>query len=178
MMIPTPLTTFTRTILRINHSGIVNQPHPAWLWAVCAGGLLVLPGFAAAALATGNTVLLKPSRHAAVTAAHLMDVVTTSHIPDGVVNFLPGSGDDIGRDFAGHPDIDMVAFAGSQAIGMQVHEHSAIADDRRPRLGRLIAGLGAAGLLTIGWMPVGWVGSWHVPAPGCVSTTATRSKSR
>ena len=48
MIIPTPLTTFTRTILRINHSGIVNQPHSAWLLALCAGGLVALPGFAAA----------------------------------------------------------------------------------------------------------------------------------
>ncbi|MCM3544309.1 alpha-ketoglutaric semialdehyde dehydrogenase GucD [Priestia megaterium] len=74
----------------------------------------------APALIYGNTVILKPAREAAVTAAKVMECFEEAGFPSGVVNMVTGSGSVIGQGIIDHPDINGITFTGSDAVGKQV----------------------------------------------------------
>ena len=74
----------------------------------------------AAALAAGCTVVLKPSEVAPLTAFVLADEVAAAGLPPGVVNVVSGLGPDVGERLVTHPDVDMVSFTGSTAVGRRV----------------------------------------------------------
>jgi phenylacetaldehyde dehydrogenase len=69
------------------------------------------------ALATGNTVVLKPAEQTPLTALRLAELIAEAGVPDGVVNVVPGFGETAGAALAAHPDVDKVAFTGSTAVG-------------------------------------------------------------
>ncbi|MDP2683188.1 MAG: aldehyde dehydrogenase family protein [Deltaproteobacteria bacterium] len=69
------------------------------------------------ALVTGNTVVFKPSSYTPVCAAKLVEVIAEAGIPDGVLNLVHGTGEEIGECVATHPEIDGVSFTGSTAVG-------------------------------------------------------------
>ena len=71
------------------------------------------------ALATGNSVILKPSEKSPLTALHVARLAAEAGIPEGVFNVLPGFGD-AGAALALHGDVDCVAFTGSTAVGKKV----------------------------------------------------------
>lgn len=77
------------------------------------------------ALATGCTVVLKPSEVAPLAAYLFMDVLHTAGVPAGVVNMVSGLGPVVGEAIAAHPDIDMVSFTGSTRAGTRVSELAA-----------------------------------------------------
>jgi aldehyde dehydrogenase (NAD+) len=74
-----------------------------------------------AALACGNTVVLKPAEQTPLTALRLAEIMTEAGLPDGVVNVLPGFGD-VGAAIAAHDDVDKVAFTGSTEVGKLIVE--------------------------------------------------------
>jgi RHH-type proline utilization regulon transcriptional repressor/proline dehydrogenase/delta 1-pyrroline-5-carboxylate dehydrogenase len=82
--------------------------------------LAILSGMASAALAAGNTVVIKPSRQASVVAAKLVELLCDIGLPPGVVNFLPGPGATVGRFLVEHTDVNIVAFTGSYGVGSGV----------------------------------------------------------
>jgi len=104
--------------------------------------LAILTGMTLAAIVTGNTVIMKPAEQSSVVAAKLMEIVRNCGIPAGVVNFLPGIGEDIGPVLTRHPDVDLVAFTGSQAVGLEINHAAAetLAGQRNVR--RVIAEMG------------------------------------
>ena len=69
------------------------------------------------ALATGNTVVLKPAEQTPLTALRLGELIQEAGIPDGVVNIVPGYGETAGAALAAHPDVDKIAFTGSTEVG-------------------------------------------------------------
>jgi len=71
-------------------------------------------------LATGCTLVLKPSELTPLTALKMCDLIKEAGIPDGVVNVIPGYGHDAGAALASHPDVNKVAFTGSTAVGKKV----------------------------------------------------------
>jgi gamma-glutamyl-gamma-aminobutyraldehyde dehydrogenase len=71
----------------------------------------------APALATGNSVLLKPSEKSPLSALRLAELVAEAGIPEGVFNVLPGFGPGCGEAMAMHMDIDGLVFTGSTAVG-------------------------------------------------------------
>ena len=77
------------------------------------------------AIATGNTVVLKPSSHTPITALLLGEIILEAGFPAGVVNIVPGPGDITGNAILAHPDINMVSFTGSVEVGRKVIESSA-----------------------------------------------------
>ena len=79
-------------------------------------------GKVAPALATGCTVVLKPSEVAPLSAYLLMEVLEEAGVPPGVVNLVSGVGPVVGEAIAAHPDVDMVTFTGSTAAGRRVGE--------------------------------------------------------
>jgi len=69
------------------------------------------------ALASGNSVVLKPAEQASLTALRLGELASEAGLPDGVLNVVPGMGETAGRALGLHPDVDMVAFTGSTEVG-------------------------------------------------------------
>jgi phenylacetaldehyde dehydrogenase len=69
------------------------------------------------ALATGNTVVLKPAEQTPLTALRLGELFEEAGFPDGVVNIIPGYGETAGAALAAHPGVDKVAFTGSTEVG-------------------------------------------------------------
>jgi 1-pyrroline-5-carboxylate dehydrogenase len=84
-----------------------------------------MAGMTAASIVTGNTVILKPSSDAPTIAAKFMEVLEEAGLPDGVVNFCPGSGATFGNDLIEHPRTRFIAFTGSRSVGLEIHERAA-----------------------------------------------------
>src|SRR5271167_1237676 len=82
----------------------------------------IMAGMTAAALVTGNSVILKPSVDAPTIAAKFMALLEEVGLPDGVVNFCPGEGPEFGSEVVAHPKTRFVAFTGSKAVGLEIHE--------------------------------------------------------
>ncbi|EHK88272.1 aldehyde dehydrogenase (acceptor) [Saccharomonospora azurea SZMC 14600] len=81
--------------------------------------LLMLAWKVAPALATGNTVVLKPAETTPLTALVFAEICQQADLPPGVVNIVPGAGD-IGAAVVEHPDVDKVAFTGSTEVGKHI----------------------------------------------------------
>ncbi|MFI7118411.1 aldehyde dehydrogenase family protein [Amycolatopsis sp. NPDC049868] len=86
--------------------------------------LLMLAWKIAPALATGNTVVLKPAETTPLTALVFAEICQQAELPPGVVNILPGAGD-IGAALVGHGDVDKVAFTGSTEVGKAIQRQIA-----------------------------------------------------
>src|ERR1700689_4697058 len=69
------------------------------------------------ALATGNTVVMKPAEQTPLTALRVGELIVEAGFPEGVVNILPGFGETAGAAIANHMDVDKVAFTGSTEVG-------------------------------------------------------------
>ena len=104
--------------------------------------MAILAGMTVAAMVTGNTVIMKPAEQSSVVAAKLMEIIRNASVPDGVVNFLPGIGEDIGPILVSHPDVDLVAFTGSQNVGLEINRAAADTDKRQQNVRRVIAEMG------------------------------------
>jgi 1-pyrroline-5-carboxylate dehydrogenase len=85
----------------------------------------IMAGMTAASIVTGNTVILKPSVDAPTIAAIFMELLEEVGLPDGVVNLCPGEGPDFGSAVVAHPQTRFVAFTGSKAVGLEIHERAA-----------------------------------------------------
>ncbi|MDB5749256.1 MAG: aldehyde dehydrogenase [Massilia sp.] len=72
------------------------------------------------ALAAGNSLVLKPSEKAPLTALRLAELALEAGVPPGVFNVVPGFGDEAGRALGLHMDVDCIAFTGSTRVGKQV----------------------------------------------------------
>ncbi|MCS2608303.1 aldehyde dehydrogenase family protein [Halomonas dongshanensis] len=79
----------------------------------------------AAALATGNTVVLKPAEDACLSVLSLAKLAVESGLPPGVLNVVPGLGHEAGAALAAHPAIDHLSFTGSPETGTQVAQAAA-----------------------------------------------------
>jgi phenylacetaldehyde dehydrogenase len=77
------------------------------------------------ALATGNTVVLKPAEQTPLTALRFGELIQEAGIPDGVVNIVPGYGETAGAALAAHPGVDKVAFTGSTEVGKLILQAAA-----------------------------------------------------
>jgi 1-pyrroline-5-carboxylate dehydrogenase len=87
--------------------------------------LAIMAGMTAAAIVCGNTVILKPSGDAPTIAAIFFALLEEAGMPDGVVNFCPGAGATFGSAIVAHPHTRFIAFTGSKAVGLEIHESAA-----------------------------------------------------
>lgn len=87
--------------------------------------LAILTGMTVAALATGNTVVMKPAEQSSVVAAKLMELFIEAELPAGVVNYLPGDGAIAGAALVEHPATAIIAFTGSRQVGLAIHARAA-----------------------------------------------------
>jgi aldehyde dehydrogenase (NAD+) len=78
----------------------------------------------APALATGCTVVVKPSEYAALAILRLTEIIAGAGLPPGVLNVVPGPGQTTGEALITHPGVDKVSFTGSRAVGQHILEKS------------------------------------------------------
>ena len=86
-----------------------------WNWPLNQVASKVAP-----ALATGCTIVLKPSEIAPLSAMLFAEIIDAAGVPPGVFNLVNGDGPTVGEAIAAHPGIDMVSFTGSTAAGVRV----------------------------------------------------------
>ncbi|HYL27352.1 MAG TPA: aldehyde dehydrogenase family protein, partial [Candidatus Nitrosotalea sp.] len=110
---------------------------PPWNFA---GAIMI--GMTAAAIVCGNTVVLKPSSDAAVIAAWFVDLLHEIGLPPGVVNFVPGSGSEIGDVIVTHPEIRFISFTGSKEVGLRINELAAKPQPGQKWIKRVVAEMG------------------------------------
>jgi 1-pyrroline-5-carboxylate dehydrogenase len=102
----------------------------------------IMAGMTAAAVVTGNTVVLKPSSDSPTIAARFVEVLEQAGIPDGVVNFCPGSGATFGNAIVSHPKTRFISFTGSKSVGVEIHERAAHAQPGQIWIKRTILEMG------------------------------------
>jgi 1-pyrroline-5-carboxylate dehydrogenase len=102
----------------------------------------IMAGMTAAAIVTGNTVILKPSSDSPTIAAKFTEVLEEAGMPGGVVNFCPGSGASFGNAIVEHRKTRFVAFTGSKSVGLEIHERAAKAQPGQIWIKRTILEMG------------------------------------
>jgi len=98
--------------------GVAGQVIP-WNFPLLMAAWKIAP-----ALATGNTVVLKPAETTPLTALVLAEIIQQADLPPGVVNILPGAGD-IGAALVEHADVNKIAFTGSTEVGKLIQRQLA-----------------------------------------------------
>lgn len=124
--IPIPGDYFCYT--RLEPVGVVGQIIP-WNFPLLMQSWKLAP-----ALATGNTVVMKPAEQTPLTALRVGELIVEAGFPAGVVNMLPGYGPTAGAAIANHMDVDKVAFTGSTEVGHLILEASAKSNLKRVTL--------------------------------------------
>ena len=99
--------------------GVVGMITP-WNWPINQIACKVVP-----ALATGCTMVLKPSEEAPFSAIIWAEILHAAGVPAGVFNLVNGTGAEVGAAIAGHPGVDMVSFTGSTRAGIEVAKAAA-----------------------------------------------------
>jgi aldehyde dehydrogenase (NAD+) len=91
-----------------------------WNWPMNQIAVKVFP-----ALATGCTMVLKPSEVAPFSAQIFTEILHAAGVPAGVFNLIQGDGAGVGVAMSGHPDIDMISFTGSTRAGVEIAKNAA-----------------------------------------------------
>jgi 1-pyrroline-5-carboxylate dehydrogenase len=85
----------------------------------------ILTGMSSAAVVTGNTIVMKPSEYTSVIGAKVAEIFEEAGLPEGVLNFCPGLGAEIGDYLVGDARTRFVSFTGSVATGLRINELAA-----------------------------------------------------
>ena len=107
------------TMIRREPIGVCGLITP-WNWPVIVIVNKVIP-----ALATGCTMVLKPSEYSPLSALIIAEIMDAAKVPTGVFNLVNGDGPTVGAAIASHPDVDMVSFTGSVRAGIEVARNAA-----------------------------------------------------
>ncbi|MFD2910810.1 L-glutamate gamma-semialdehyde dehydrogenase [Jeotgalibacillus terrae] len=121
--------------------GVVISP---WNFAFA-----IMAGTAVAAMVTGNTVLLKPASTTPVVAAKFVEVLEEAGMPKGVVNYIPGSGKEVGDYLVDHPRTRFISFTGSRDVGTRIYERAAKVQDGQVWLKRVIVEMGGKDTIVV-----------------------------
>jgi len=113
---------------RLEPVGVVGQIIP-WNFPMLMQAWKLAP-----ALATGNTVVMKPAEQTPLSALRIGELIVEAGFPPGVVNILPGFGPTAGAAIARHMDVDKVAFTGSTEVGHLIMEAAAKSNLKRVTL--------------------------------------------
>lgn len=111
--------------------------------------LAIITGMTAGALAGGCTAVLKPAEQSPIIASHLAAILAEAGAPPGVVNYCPGPGSVVGEALITHPDVAMIAFTGSNAVGTHIYEQTSRVVADQPGLKRVIAELGGKNAIIV-----------------------------
>jgi RHH-type proline utilization regulon transcriptional repressor/proline dehydrogenase/delta 1-pyrroline-5-carboxylate dehydrogenase len=111
--------------------------------------LAILTGMTAAALVTGNTVIMKPAEQTPVIAAKLMEIFRSVGLPPGVLTYLPGLGEEVGEHLVTHPAVNLIAFTGSLAVGLRINALAAQTREGQRGIKKVVAELGGKNAIIV-----------------------------
>ncbi|MBI3352389.1 MAG: bifunctional proline dehydrogenase/L-glutamate gamma-semialdehyde dehydrogenase [Nitrospirae bacterium] len=111
--------------------------------------LALAAGMVAAGLVTGNCVIFKPSSLSQILGAKIVEAFLAEGVPPGVLQFLPGEGKEIGEFLAGHPDIPLITFTGSNEVGRRILEVSSRLQTGQKQFKKVIAEMGGKNAIII-----------------------------
>jgi 1-pyrroline-5-carboxylate dehydrogenase len=145
---------FAQPLSTYPYPGEINQ---SWLQPLGAGVIIspwnfplaILTGMAIGPVAAGNTLVVKPSSYTPMVAAAFMEAVAAVGFPAGVINFLPGSGDQVGDYLVDHPRTRFVNFTGSKEVGLRINSRAARVHPRQQWLKRVYPEMGGKGAIII-----------------------------
>ena len=104
--------------------------------------LAIMAGMTVASVVTGNTVVLKPSSDAPTIAFKFFEILEEAGLPAGVVNFMTGSGAEVGDVIVDHPQTRYIAFTGSKEVGLRINERAAKVHEGQIWIKRVVAEMG------------------------------------
>ncbi|MCC6791268.1 MAG: L-glutamate gamma-semialdehyde dehydrogenase [Thermomicrobiales bacterium] len=102
----------------------------------------ILTGMTMGPVAVGNAVIIKPASNTPVIGYKMVEIMEEAGVPAGVVNFLPGSGSEIGDLMVDDPRVHFIAFTGSKDIGVRIYERAAKVQPGQRWLKRVTAEMG------------------------------------
>jgi RHH-type proline utilization regulon transcriptional repressor/proline dehydrogenase/delta 1-pyrroline-5-carboxylate dehydrogenase len=152
---------YGREALRLDAGATVQSPpgeHNGLRYQARGIGVVISPwnfplaiptGMVAAALVTGNCVLFKPAEQTPAVAAKLVEALDAAGLPEGVLAFLPGMGEEVGAYLVEHPDVSFVAFTGSKPVGLGIVETAARVRPGQRHVKRVIAEMGGKNPLVV-----------------------------
>lgn len=111
--------------------------------------MAILCGMTSSVVVTGNTAVLKPSSNAPVTGYRFVEVMEEAGIPPGVINFLPGSGAEIGDFLVQHQKTRFVTFTGSKEVGLRIVELASRTQPGQIWIKRVIAEMGGKDAIVV-----------------------------
>lgn len=111
--------------------------------------LAIMAGTTVAAIVSGNTVLLKPASTTPVVAAKFVEVMEEAGLPKGVLNFVPGSGSEVGDYLVDHKDTRFISFTGSRDVGLRIFDRSSKVNPGQVWMKRLIAEMGGKDTIVV-----------------------------
>src|SRR5690625_1690539 len=109
----------------------------------------IMAGTTSAAMVSGNTVLLKPACNTPVIAHKFIEVLDEAGMPKGVVNYIPGSGSEVGDYLVDHPRTRFVSFTGSREVGTRIFERAAKIQEGQIWLKRTILEMGGKDTIVV-----------------------------
>jgi 1-pyrroline-5-carboxylate dehydrogenase len=104
--------------------------------------LAICVGMATASIVSGNTILLKPASVTPVIAHKFVALMEEVGLPSGVINFVPGSGAEVGDYLTTHPKTRFICFTGSKEVGLRINQLAAQTVDGQIWIKRVIAEMG------------------------------------
>jgi 1-pyrroline-5-carboxylate dehydrogenase len=111
--------------------------------------LAIMAGMTVASIVTGNTVVLKPSSDAPAIAYKFFELLEEAGMPPGVVNFMTGSGGEVGDTVVDHPLTRYVAFTGSKEVGLRINERAAKVNEGQVWIKRVVAEMGGKDAIVV-----------------------------
>src|SRR5690625_168221 len=109
----------------------------------------IMAGTTVAAMVTGNTVLLKPASTTPVIAYKFMEVLEEAGLPKGIINYIPGSGSEVGDYLVDHPRTRFISFTGSREVGTRIFERAAVVHEGQKWLKRTIIEMGGKDTIVV-----------------------------
>jgi len=142
---PQPLTKFPGEKNELEYIPLgVGVVVPPWNFA-----LAILAGMTTAAVVAGNTVVLKPSSDSPLIGWKFFDLMREVGLPQGVINFVTGSGGTVGDTMVAHPKTRFVSFTGSKEVGIHIYELAAKVQPGQKWLKRVVAEMGGKDSIVI-----------------------------
>jgi len=137
-----------------DYPGEINE---SWLLPIGAGvvippwnfPLAILVGMTVGPVAAGNTVVLKPASNTPMVGWGFMQVLEEAGVPDGVVNFLPGPGSEVGDTLVDDPSTRFINFTGSKEVGLRIAQRSSKVHDGQKWMKRSYMEMGGKDALIV-----------------------------
>jgi 1-pyrroline-5-carboxylate dehydrogenase len=111
--------------------------------------LAIAIGMATASIVSGNTIVMKPASTTPVIAFKFVEILEEAGVPPGVINYLPGSGGEVGDYLVEHPLTRYISFTGSRDVGLRINELASKKQKGQKWIKRVIAEMGGKDTIVV-----------------------------